>query len=138
MNEIYWISRLDFVSGFLLFCSITSGIILCISIVGRCCNNKNDEREAYFYRNFLKTFYWALSIFLISIPSFLFIPNSRQMLMIYGVGGTIDYIKENPTAKQLPDKCIKALDTWVDNVLETKEKNKEDINQKQIPDNQNN
>ena len=26
--------------------------------------------------------------------------------MICGVGSTIDYIKENPTAKQLPDKCV--------------------------------
>ena len=46
----------------------------------------------------------------------MFIPSTEQLYMIYGVGGTIDYLKENPTAKELPDKCIKALDTWVDNL----------------------
>ena len=44
--------------------------------------------------------------------------------MIYGIGGTIDYIKSNETAKQLPDKCIKALDKLVDNLNEKKQENK--------------
>jgi hypothetical protein len=36
--------------------------------------------------------------------------------MIYGVGGTIDYIKSNDKAKKLPDKCIEALDKYLDNI----------------------
>ena len=47
-----------------------------------------------------------------------FIPTTNETLMIYGIGGTIDYIKSNDTAKQLPDKCIKALDKWADNINE--------------------
>lgn len=42
--------------------------------------------------------------------------------MIYGVGGTIDYIKENPASKQLPDKCVKILDKWVDEQLQKEKK----------------
>lgn len=42
--------------------------------------------------------------------------------MIYGVGGTIDYIKDNPTAKQLPDKYFKILDKWADEQLEKEKK----------------
>ena len=38
------------------------------------------------------------------------IPMKNDALLIYGVGCTIDYIKSNDKAKQLPDKCIKALD----------------------------
>lgn len=37
--------------------------------------------------------------------------------MIYGVGSTIDYIKENPIAKQLPDKCFKIINKWADKQL---------------------
>ena len=48
--------------------------------------------------------------FFVSVLINLFIPTTNQALLIYGVGGTIDYIKSNDTAKQLPDKCIKALD----------------------------
>mgnify|MGYP004481456109 FL=1 len=46
----------------------------------------------------------------------MFFPTKSQLYIIYGVGGSIDYLKDNPTAKELPDKCIKALDNWVDNL----------------------
>ena len=47
--------------------------------------------------------------------------DTNESLMIYCVGGTIDYVKSNKTAKQLPDKCVKALDKYLDNL--TKEEN---------------
>ena len=60
-------------------------------------------------------------VFCVSIFINIFIPTTNQALLIYGVGGTIDYIKSNDTAKQLPDKCVKALDKYLDNL--TKEEN---------------
>lgn len=41
------------------------------------------------------------------------------------LGGTIDYIKSNDTAKQLPDKCVKALDKYFDNINKEEEKRNE-------------
>lgn len=35
------------------------------------------------------------------------------MSLIYSIGGTIDYIKSNEKAKQLPDKCLQALDKYL-------------------------
>ena len=43
--------------------------------------------------------------------------NKKNLLIIYGVGGTIDYVKENKVANKIPDKCIKALDKYLDDVL---------------------
>ena len=54
------------------------------------------------------------------------VPTKNDALLIYGVGGTIDYIKSNDTAKQLPDKHIKALDKLVDNLNE-EEKMKHEV-----------
>lgn len=47
-----------------------------------------------------------------------FIPSTKSLLIIYGVGGTIDYVKENKDANKIPDKCIKALDKFLDDALE--------------------
>lgn len=47
----------------------------------------------------------------------LFIPSQKSLLIIYGVGGTIDYLKENKDANKIPDKCIKALDKYLDDAL---------------------
>lgn len=46
-----------------------------------------------------------------------FIPSTKSLLIIYGVGGTIDYVKENKDANKIPDKCIKALDKYLDDAL---------------------
>ena len=54
------------------------------------------------------------------------IHSKNEVLLIYGVGGTIDYIKSNDTAKQLPDKCIKALDKRVENLNEEKKQDKKE------------
>lgn len=55
-----------------------------------------------------------------------FIPSTKSLLIIYGVGGTIDYVKENKVANKIPDKCIKALDKYLDDALkEDKDKDKE-------------
>lgn len=53
-----------------------------------------------------------------------FIPSTKSLLIIYGVGGTIDYLKENKDANKIPDKCIKALDKYLDDALK-EDKNKE-------------
>lgn len=44
--------------------------------------------------------------------------------LFLGVGGTIDYLKENKDANKIPDKCVKALDKYLDDAL-TEDKDKE-------------
>lgn len=50
--------------------------------------------------------------------------DGADLLIIYGVGGTIDYLKDNKDANKIPDKCVKALDKYLDDVL-TEDKDKE-------------
>lgn len=117
MNEIYWITRCDsfhclgiamFWISLLLF-----NIFWLISIseddwTGRdCCT----ERQKRILRRGAR---YSVISFFIGLILWVFVPTQKEALLIYGVGGTIDYIKQNPTAKQLPDKCVKALDKWVD------------------------
>ena len=45
-------------------------------------------------------------------------------MLIYGVGTTIDYVKQNNTLQQIQDKCINALDAWVDSLTKKESKNK--------------
>ena len=43
-----------------------------------------------------------------------FVPKTNEALLIYGVGTTIDYVDNNETIKQLPDKAVQALDKYLD------------------------
>ena len=69
----------------------------------------------------MKSVRYFIPILSISTVLLVLVPTTKQALLIYGVGGTVDYLKQNPTAKQIPDKCINALDKWVDSWTEKKD-----------------
>ena len=135
MEEIYWITRLTYICDFLTAVSVVSFLISAIMAVFAMCNRfeANDYEEGGKYYNcYMQKFKMFLSYFkrfifvtIIACLINLFIPTTNEALMVYGIGGTIDYIESNETAKQLPDKCIKALDKWVDNLNEEKQENKQ-------------
>ena len=120
MADLYWLITLGSFSEVLGTISILSGILIAILSVILLVAWKSDieEESKGFYKKWTKIV-WAIwgIVTLIAIA----IPTKQQFYLIYGVGGTIDYLKENPTAKQLPDKCIKVLDRWADEQLKEKE-----------------
>lgn len=135
MNEIYWITRLgalNFLFNTIIFISLVAIIILAMELfaIKKTPDNEDDKNlelqvvtgkvhnENMYYNFVKKQFIRVFIVFVVSIVCNVFIPTKNEALMIYGVGGTIDYIKSNETAKQLPDKCIKALDKLADNINE--------------------
>lgn len=134
MIELYWITRLDGISAFLSIIAvlsvITTIVLFFIGLIKRSnadiCLECNEpwKRDMDIYKMCL---YWSkrcVIVFFVSVFMNLFIPTTKEALLIYGVGGTIDYIKSNDTSKQIPDKCIKALDKYLDNL--TKEENQKE------------
>lgn len=107
MNEIYWITRLDSLYLLLVIFTIVSGITLfALLIIGYCEDLEKLIKSAK-----------QIAIFLIiSAAGLVFCPTQKEMLMILGLGQTIDYIQENETIKELPDKCVEALDAWVESL----------------------
>lgn len=122
MNEIYWITRFDGINTifitFLVISTIASALFIIVYIVNYCneqeCSEVYKEEYKSYQKLGTKFLKITIPIFIVSCLGVIFVPTTKQALLIYGVGGTIDYVKTNPTAKQLPDKCIKALDKWVD------------------------
>jgi hypothetical protein len=126
MNEIYWITRLDSINTIAtvaIILSITLSVIIYALYLGfngqiiydaaRGYDTKVKEYTGYknTCKNILK---YTIPTVIVGSLMLVFIPTTKEALLIYGIGGTVDYIKQNPIAKQLPDKCVKALDKWVD------------------------
>ena len=114
MSTLYWITVLGNLSILMGVLFISSLSIAIISFV--CSVTEDTPKTNKTQHNLIKIRNWGFVVSIFSLIGFLLIPSTEQLYMIYGVGGTIDYLKDNPTAKELPDKCIKALDTWVDNL----------------------
>lgn len=115
MNELYWITRLDAIN-------MTAGTAIVIgagALVGMTVLyliTTNSECDEKFRKKLRKTFKkWAI-FSAISLLVFIFTPDRRDALLIYGVGGTIDYIKSNDKAKELPDKVVDALTRYIDSI----------------------
>ena len=131
MNELYWITRLTCICNFLTAVAVVSFLISATMAIFAMCNRfeANDYEEGSKYYNYyiqrFKMFlsYFKRFIFVTIIAGLInfFIPTTNEALMIYGIGGTIDYVKSNETAKQLPDKYIKALDKYLDNINKEEE-----------------
>lgn len=122
MNTIYWITRLDGINKTFTVAFALSTIVLVITVITYYVDKLNDwEDEDYSaLKKLIKISAIALSI---SLVGTLFIPTSKDMYAIYGIGGTIDYIKQNKQAKNIPDKCINALDRYLDTVANDSIKN---------------
>lgn len=124
MSELYWIIALGKIECiaevFAVFGGLASFAAAIASIIA-ICEDFEDETKIIIRkgRNI------AYIIFAISLMLVTFIPNTTQLYMIYGVGGTMDYLKSNPTARKLPDKCIRAFDKWVDKLAEENEPKQE-------------
>lgn len=116
MSTLYWINVLDNINFLFVFIFITSLILSVASALVNLTCDADEISETLNYKRFIKIKNWTYTLLIISTLVITFIPSKRELYIIYGVGGTIDYLKDNPTAKELPDKCIKALDTWVDNL----------------------
>lgn len=125
METIYWIQRFGAIHTiawvfFVLFLVVFIIATICKIIIW--CAERDKEDEDYKFAS--KWSKVGLLIFSIALSIGVFVPSENQLYVIYGVGGTIDYIKENDTAKQLPDKVINALDAWVDKITPKEEEEK--------------
>jgi Na+-driven multidrug efflux pump len=128
MSEIYWITRLDLISGWLIGFAVIAALVTIVSIVSYICNR--NEYETYGRDADKRWTEFSSKLFKISLPCFfafctssILTPTTNEAMLIYGVGSTIDYVKQNNTLQQIPDKCINALDAWVDSLTEKQRSN---------------
>ena len=122
MTEIYWITRLDRISTItgwtLAFALIVAAVAVFALFVYYDSYEYKDADSSYqrikgLIREYKRK--W-ICIVLFCIAILTFVPTRKEALMVYGIGGTIDYIKSNDKAKQLPDKCVDALTRYIDSI----------------------
>lgn len=111
MEEIYCITRLDGVLETINVALFVFGITFVFCGFGMFIKKMDEEKCPIPLKKGFKISIIALiSLAVIRI----FIPTNKELLAIYGIGGTIDYIKSDSVATNLPSKAIKAIDLWLD------------------------
>lgn len=128
MSDLYWVTAIGglhtvffaslIVYGILVFV-FGSAFFLALTDVF----DYYDEAEAKLKRRYFSRLgKWLVGIGMFLLFGTAFTPSKTDMYVIFGVGGVIDYVKENETAQGIPDKCVKALDKWVESLSDDDEK----------------
>lgn len=117
MAEIYWITRLDALINMFITLLVIGICWIIVSII--CKAADEDYSDGCNFRKMVWKYTptWIVVI-IISLAGVTLIPNKNDALLIYGVGGTIEYIQNNKTAIGIPDKMIKCIDRWFDEIDE--------------------
>jgi len=120
MNELYWITVLGNLSTLAGVCLFFVVAYVSILFIWRGGMPHEDEALELFKKTVKKSTTPLVCALLFGIVGVVFIPSKKEMLLIYGVGSTIDYIQSNDKAKRLPGKAVEALSRYLDEI------NKED------------
>lgn len=113
MTEIYWLTRLDAV------CIVSLTVSLACTIYGTAAIVVSDDS----FRDTITRLKWVFVADALAILSLLFVPDTKDALLIYGLGSVKEYVESNDKVKELPDKAIEVLDKYLDNI--NKDVNKE-------------
>ena len=114
MSDLYWILTLGDLHNFFKACLIVSiGLFPILFVLAVKTDIRGEEEVS---TQMYKAIFASFCVLLLSVLLTIAIPSKKELYMIYGVGSTIEYLKSNPNAKELPDKCIKALERWADEV----------------------
>ena len=118
MWELYFITRIGVIHGLTVPVFILSAMtaVICYVVLIFQDIDEEDICNAWQKSKLRKFANKMFIVFGISVTINATTPTTEEAYLIYGVGSTIDYIQDNPKAKQLPDKCIDALNRWVDNI----------------------
>ena len=121
MIEIYFLQRIANIAsifGVAFWVIVIVGTVASVIIITYCCSNDFDfdEDQKKAMQRIKQYAKYVLYCFIVVTLGAVFTPTDKDLLVIYGVGGTIDYIKSNDKAKELPDKVVDALTRYVDSI----------------------
>lgn len=109
MSTIYWIETFSAMCFVFIILAIIFAIFGFIAFANGM-EDKNDKLTSCGKKSLITSLFFLIA--------FAFMPSTSTGYKILGIGGTIDYLKGNDTAKQLPDKCIKALDMLLEKQMD--------------------
>ena len=73
-------------------------------------SNRNDAKSG------LRVLKVSLPIACVTLLLTIFTPSKKEAYMIYGIGGTIDWVRNDSIATKLPHKAIMAIDSYLEEI----------------------
>jgi Na+-driven multidrug efflux pump len=115
--EIYWLTRMDYVSGFFISMTVIAFIFSIGAAIGwganSDCSSRTDDREALRAKilkgYFFKTFLVAVIFFIF----FILIPNTKEMAAIILIPKAVNAAVSNKALTELPKNVLDLANEWL-------------------------
>ena len=127
MKFIYFLNVVDSIHTLLIIALCIFGffaIVYAIGVLNQLAydpyDTPDDDPGVEHYKGKMWKFIWS---FLFTFLLFSFIPSKQTMYEIFGIGTVIDYVQSNDNVKKIPDKCIEAVNLWLDEKMEDMKNN---------------
>ena len=115
MNELYWISVIGKLNTFFW---IMFGISVFAVVTLFILYFTSDYEEDYI--KLAKPIKLTIISTIVCGLCGIIIPGKNEACFIYGAGTIVDYCKDSPKVKEIPDKAIDALNRYLDSITEDK------------------
>lgn len=128
-GKMYWFTRLSTITTALKTILILSLILAAAALIFWIVVSLTDpeympggeESKRRFLKIGSKTLCISTIVFAIGLIGRTFTPTTSEALIIYGVGGSVEYLQNNKDAVQIPDKALQALNKYLDEAIGDKE-----------------
>ena len=135
MDTLYWFYLVPVLARIIACIGVLLGLFACYIYIQFYdydrCNYYSNTYEKWFHNSInidkytkragrliakdaIKRANRKLIIGIVMIIISFFVPSESKLYVIYGIGNTIDYIRTNDKAKQLPDKAIDCIYKYLD------------------------
>lgn len=133
MFDLYLLTRLGVLSFISVFSTVIFGfasVVLFVSsqvVEDDLCYREEEsiKRTLELRKTYAKYFKKCFAVFLVSLVVTIIVPSKRECYLIYGGGTVIEYLKDNPKVKEIPDNAIDALNNWLNETNPSNNKDSE-------------
>ena len=115
MSELYWISVIGKLNTFFW---IMFGISVAAAAILFILYFTSDYEDDYI--KLAKPIKLTIISTIVCGLCGIIIPGKNEVYFIYGAGTIVDYCKDGPKVKEIPDKAIDALNRYLDSITEDK------------------
>lgn len=110
MSDLILISILSNLATLFIIASVILAFVVLVFTIMAIDTDVADEDDRKWAKNKAIRFFISLVICLVFAT---LLPNKKEVYMIYGFGSVIDYVDNNETAKELPDKVVDIVDSYL-------------------------
>lgn len=125
MWELYFLTRLSCIQTVCAIMILVSLVMLAgyfSLLISSCDQESSDEIRFLALSKTMRN--WGLSLLIAGGLGVVFVPSTKDMLLIYGGGTIMEYCQDNKEIKQIPDKTVTIINSLLDEYI--KEQNKEE------------